>query len=62
VTRGEANQLSINTEQLAAAVETGRAEEQLNDAFGFTGQLARLGQVIVNDPSNFEMHISMAAL
>jgi len=62
VTRGEENRLNVDTDRLTAAVENGRAEEELTDSFGFTGQLSRLGDVLADDPATFGMRIAMSVL
>ncbi|MCL2189203.1 MAG: flagellar filament capping protein FliD [Defluviitaleaceae bacterium] len=62
ITRGEDQLLHVNDEQLTLAVEDGTAEAQLADPFGFTGQLERLGDAIVNDPTNYAMQLNMAVL
>ncbi|MCL2203633.1 MAG: flagellar filament capping protein FliD [Defluviitaleaceae bacterium] len=62
VTRGDDGRLQVDDGELAASVENGTAQEQLTDGFGFTGQMSRLGEVLNNDPVNFEMQLSMATL
>ena len=58
----EDQQLQINEEQLAAAIENDTAEEQLANPFGYAGQLSRLAEALTEDPTNYAMNLNMAVL
>jgi len=62
ITRDDGGSLQINSEQLAYAVESGEAEETLAENSGFAGQMSRLGEVLANEPADFERSINLTTL
>jgi len=62
ITRDTNGSLQVDEAQLQYAIESGTAEAFLSDQTGYTGQMARLGDMLTNDPAQLAMRLNLVTI